>query len=44
MQAYDILLENIIQIYKNTGNDIDPSNCRPITLLSCFGKFTSIDN
>ena len=35
----------IIPIYKRKGNDKSPENYRPITLLSCLGKFfTSIIN
>ncbi|XP_063408710.1 uncharacterized protein LOC134692190 [Mytilus trossulus] len=36
---------NIIPLFKNKGNKHDPSNFRPITVISCFGKlFTSILN
>ena len=40
------MLEGIIlPIYKNKGEQSNPQNCRPITLLSCFGKlFTSVLN
>ena len=35
----------IIPVYKQKGGPIDPSNYRPITLLSCMGKlFTSVIN
>ncbi|MCW4343918.1 MAG: reverse transcriptase family protein [Candidatus Thiodiazotropha endolucinida] len=42
----DSWLEGIIRpIYKNKGDPHDPSNYRPITILSCFGKlFTSVLN
>ena len=42
----DSWLEGIIRpIYKNKGDQLDPSNYRPITILSCFGKlFTSVLN
>ena len=36
---------NIKPIFKNKGSPREPSNYRPITLLSCFGKlFTAIIN
>lgn len=36
---------NIIPIYKNKGSKSDPTNYRPVTLLSCLGKvFTYILN
>ena len=36
---------NIILLYKNKGDKLDPRNFRPITNISCFGKlFTSILN
>ena len=39
------LTGNIIPFYKNKGNQCDPQNYRPITILSCMGKlFTSILN
>ena len=39
------LLGNMIPIYKNKGDKMDPANFRPITIISCFGKlFTSILN
>ena len=39
----DWLSGEIIQLYKNKGDDTNPKNYRPITLLSCIGKlFTSI--
>ena len=39
------LLGNMIPIYKNKGDKLDPKNFRPITIISCFGKlFTSILN
>ena len=35
----------IIPIYNQKGDKSDPSNYRPITLLSCMGKlFTSVKN
>lgn len=39
-------LEGIIcPIYKGKGNPLEPSNYRPITILSCFGKlFTAVLN
>lgn len=42
----DSWLEGIIlPIYKNKGEQSNPQNYRPITLLSCFGKlFTSVLN
>lgn len=37
------IVDHILPIYKNKGNDNLPENNRPITLLSCMGKlFTSI--
>ena len=39
------LLGNINPLYKNKSDSSDPSNFRPITVLSCFGKlFTAILN
>ena len=39
------LTGNISPFYKNKGNQCDPQNYRPITILSCMGKlFTSILN
>ena len=39
------LVGNIIPFYKNKGDQKDPQNYRPITILSCMGKlFTSILN
>lgn len=39
------LVGKIIPIYKQKGKTKDPSNYRPITLLSCMGKlFTSVIN
>lgn len=42
----DSWLVGIIKpIYKNKGNADDPSNYRPITILSCMGKlFTAVLN
>ena len=42
----DSWLEGVIwPIYKNKGDSKSPENYRPITILSCFGKFfTSILN
>ena len=39
------LIGNIVPIYKNKGDTVDPNNYRPITLISCIGKlFTSVIN
>ena len=39
------LTGNIHPIYKGKGNNLDPNNFRPITILSCFGKlFTAVLN
>ena len=39
------LVGNIIPFYKNKGDQLDPQNYRPITILSCMGKlFTSVLN
>ncbi|XP_071123270.1 uncharacterized protein [Mytilus edulis] len=39
------LMGNIIPFYKNKGDQSDPQNYRPITILSCLGKlFTSVLN
>ena len=38
-------IRKIVHIFKNKGNNTDPSNYRGITLLSCLGKaFTTIVN
>ena len=40
-----LLLVNIIPVYKNIGSKVDSNNFRPITIISCFGKlFRSILN
>ena len=39
------LTGNIHPIYKGKGDNLDPNNFKPITILSCFGKlFTSVLN
>ena len=42
----DAWLEGIFcPIFKNKGSPLDPSNYRPITILSCLGKlFTAVLN